>query len=184
MSILTGFITGQSIPDCTELSVKQRAFLDASIVPKESILRYNFPWRKCATPVREISLLEASWNNIRFCLGSMTPHFRTRFRDETMARIAGYDRVVLLAGSCGLELLDNLRFPVDLRKRLHVFAYGPVSRRVPLFASCRIIQGRNDHLSRIFHDEADHIVTCGHLDYLEQPETLAHFNSFYRTVIT
>lgn len=180
MKILAGFLTGHSVPGCTGLSPAQRDFLFRSAVPAACRLVHNFPWHETEPFPERIPIATASWNNVRHCLGSLGAGFRKRHRDAVVARFADCDAVLLLAGSCGLELLDNLDLPEETRRRLHVFAYGPVSRRRPEVASLRLVQGRRDRISRLFHRQVDHLLPCGHLDYLERPETLALFDGFYR----
>ena len=182
MKVIAGFITGHSVPGCTGLSRVQRDFLDGTQVPESCRLEHNFPWIESPSFPGKISLATASWNNVRHCLASLGTAFRRRHRDEVIARFDPFDAVVLLAGSCGLELLDNLDLPGATRERMHVFAYGPVSRRIPRVGSVWLVQGNRDFISRAIHRRVDHVVPCGHLDYLETPGTLALFDEFYRRV--
>ena len=64
------------------------------------------------------------------------------------ARLRLADRTLFLAGSSGLELLYNLDLPNADLARIHVFAYGPVARRLPACDAC-FVQGR-DLISRLF----------------------------------
>jgi len=122
-------------------------------------------------------------NNVGHYLGSRTATFREKHRAEVVARFAGMNAVILLAGSCGLELLNNLNLPAETRGRLHVFAYGPVSRRRPDVASCFLVQGDLDVISRAFHCEVDARSLCAHMGYLATAETLRLFEAFYRSIL-
>lgn len=180
---IVGFITGQSVPGCTGLSTEQQAFQKRTEVPAERWLQNNFPWHETYPFPEPFQLLAASWNNVRGYLASRQPAFAEQHRELVIQKLADYDTIILLAGSCGLELLNNLNLPKDLRARLHVFAYGPVSRQRPEVASCFIVQGERDWLSRFYHRQADRRYPCPHMGYLEAPETLTCFNAFYREVM-
>lgn len=180
---LAAFITGHSVRGCTGLTPAQLEFQRRSCLPPDRWLPCNFPYVRTGPFPAHVSLLSASLNNILHCLSSLTPQFRARHRDAVLRVFDGHDPVILLAGSCGLELLNNLHLPRPLLQRLHVFACGPVSRRLPSTASCRIIQGEHDLLSRCCHRNAHHRVPCSHLGYLAAPETLRHFNAFCAAVL-
>lgn len=182
MNHVVGFITGHSVRGCTGLSQEQREFQQRSIVPTANWLQYNFPWQETFPfPVR-FRLLSASWNNLWHYFESRRPAFRENHCSEVVARFAQYDAVILLAGSCGLELLNNLDLPAETRQRLHVFAYGPVSRHRPEVASYFLVQGVGDVISRTFHRHVDAHVFCPHMGYLAAAETLRQFDAFYRRV--
>lgn len=183
MSHIVGFITGHSVRGCTGLSQEQREFQQRSAVPPANWLRHNFPWQETFPFPEPFRLLSASLNNVRHCFQSRTPEFREKHHSEVVARFAQYDAVILLAGSCGLELLNNLELPLDARQRMHVFAYGPVSRRRPEVASTFMVQGGHDLISRVFHRHVDARFPCPHMGYLEAAETLQLFDAFYRRVL-
>jgi hypothetical protein len=159
------FCTGQSDPNGCALSSAQAAFLEALPAPGAVKLGVNFPYRRDTPPHREIGLLRASWNNARQYAASRRPRFARAHRASVMAMLQGADRHVLLAGSCGLELLANLALPPEALRRMQVFAYGPVARRAP---ECEVylVQGRRDWLSRACFHHPDAHVDCGHLGYL------------------
>ncbi len=85
------------------------------------------------------------------------------------ALLARADRTLFLAGSCGLELFNNLALPADTLRRVTIFAYGPVARRRPGCA-CLLVQGRRDWFSRRYFRTVDARVNTGHMDYLANPE--------------
>jgi hypothetical protein len=162
------FLTGQSDPEGCALAPSQTAFLESLPAPPSAKLARNFPYWESTPPHRETGLLRASWNNGRQYAAARHPTFAARYRPDVLAMLERAERHVLLAGSCGLELLAALALPADVLARVHVFAYGPVARRRP---SCDllIVQGRRDWLSRAYFPAADARVDCGHLDYLECP---------------
>ncbi|MDB6078347.1 MAG: hypothetical protein JWO82_2094, partial [Akkermansiaceae bacterium] len=141
------FLTGQSDPASNALSEDQRAFLDRlSFLPDEKFAR-NFPYRSVPRPFRKIPLLTASLNNSLQYLRSRQPRFAATHRDEIIRTFSPYDRVIFLAGSCGLELFSNLHLPADFTAKAHVFAYGPVSRNLPRCATLWRVQGSGDRIS-------------------------------------
>lgn len=179
--IIVAFLTGQSDPSGNALSPSQREFLFQSPVPRHHQLDLNFPYRPSAE-WRSTPLLKASLCNARQYLGSRVGSFPRRYREPFLETFGGFGKVILLAGSCGLELLVNLRLPEEFLRRLHVFAYGPVSRSVPRCATLWIVQGRGDVISKRWHRKADHVISCGHMDYLESGETAALFARFHHEV--
>ena len=183
MNHIVGFITGHSVRGCTGLSQEQRDFQKHSAVPTASWLPYNFPWYETFPFPESFPLLGASYNNVRHYFESRRTAFRETHRSEILARFAAYDAVILLAGSCGMELLNNLNLPAETRQRLHVFGYGPVSRRRPAVASRLLLQGQHDIISRLFHRQVDLQFPCSHMGYLVAAETLRQFDAFYFKVV-
>ena len=51
-----------------------------------------------------------------------------------------------LAGSCGLELFNNLALPTHLQGRCAILAYGPTARRMP-DTTVEVVVGRRDWIS-------------------------------------
>ena len=171
------FLTGASDPRSAALSPVQTAFLDALPAPDPWKVRVNFPYPDATPPYRETPLLRASWRNACQYLASRRPAFPERHRPRVLDRIAAAERTLFLAGSSGLELLANLHLPGTALARLHVFAYGPVARRLP-DCDCRLVQGRRDRISRAWFGGVQTRVGCGHLDYLRDPAVLAHCRAY------
>ena len=144
-------------------------------------MRVNFPYPEVTPPHRPAPLPRASWNNARQFLASRRAAFAARHRPPLLALLARAERTLLLAGSCGLELLANLDLPARELGRLHVFAYGAVCRRRPA-CDVRQVRGRRNWISRaltrIDLDRCDAWVAGGHLEYLEDPEVLALCRAF------
>lgn len=182
MSFVAGFITGHSVRGCTGLSHAQREFQARTCVPTEDWLQHNFPWHETFPFPETFHLLHASFNNVTHYLRSRRASFATSHREAVTQLLGKNDTILLLAGSCGLELFNNLRLPDDLRRRIHIFAYGPVSRQLPDVASYCLVQGTHDWLSRFYHPHAHHRYACPHMGYLHAPETLRLFNDYHRQV--
>jgi hypothetical protein len=180
------FLTGQSDPYGSALSPQQERFLDALPAPDDWKVRVNFPYPAATPPHRPTPLLRASWNNSCQVLASRRDGFAARFRPPVLALLGRAERTFLLAGSCGLELLANLDLPARELGRLHVFAYGAVSRRRPA-CDLRQVRGRRDWvakgMSRLDLGPDDAWIAGGHLGYLENPEVLALCSDFLNEAI-
>ena len=166
------FLTGQSHPSRTALSPAQARFLAALPAPVESKVTRNFPYPDqdpAGSPFAPASLLMSSLRNTWQYFASRRPPFAMRHRLLVAALLARADRTLLLAGSCGLELFNNLALPFDVLQRVTIFAYGPVARQRPDCA-CLLVQGRRDWLSRRYFRSVDARVNAGHMDYLADPE--------------
>lgn len=165
------FMTGQSDPSRCALSPIQRAFIDQLPVPTESRVPTNFPYTVDTGPHRDVPLLTASWHNATQYAASRRGRFSVRHQPAVLNMLDGAEHTILLAGSCGLELLVNLLLPDSVLRRLHVFAYGAVARRRPdcdLFIVC----GYADWLARAARLGADRMVHADHRDYLTSGEVL------------
>ncbi|UXI67119.1 hypothetical protein [Tahibacter amnicola] len=171
MDLQVAFLTGQSDPACCALSPSQSAFLDALPVPEHARVRRNFPYFEHGGEYRPVGLARAALNNLMQYRRARTADFAIRYRNTAVALLERARCTVLLAGSCGLELLNGLRLPPVLLRRVRVFAYGPVARQLPSCEVC-LVQGDSDRLSRWYFANAHHIVACHHMNYLEQESVL------------
>ncbi|KAB2930042.1 MAG: hypothetical protein F9K24_17775 [Leptonema illini] len=179
------FLTGQSNPNSMTLSPIQRAFLQAIPADESHKLYCNFPYvmpdSQKAMKYSEVSILIASKNNSLQYLFSRMPAFRRRYRQVLLERFKSVEHLLLLTGSCGLELFVNLDLPQSFLDRVSIFAYGAVARRLP---DCRImiVRGHNDWIAALWRLPPDHFVSSGHMDYLDREETLMALTSFMRSV--
>ncbi len=180
---IAAFLTGHSVRGCTGLSREQLEFQRGSAIPHDQWLAHNFPYHETFPFPEPVGIVRASLSNAAHLLESWLPTCGTRHRDQVAEIFHRHDAVILLAGSCGLELLNNLRLPDEILGRIHVFAFGPVSRRLPRTASHVFVQGTGDFYSRLCHRRPDHRVSCGHMGYLRSPETLDLFNKFCRQIL-
>ena len=166
------FLTGQSDPKRCALSPAQQAFGQALLAPGRRLHPANFPYWPDSPAHQHSPLPRASWHNARQFLRSRQAAFATRHRDTVTALLRGAPHTVLLAGSCGLELLLNLDLPADLLDRTSVFAYGPVARRAPAVARLQAVVGRLDPIARLGWRGPAVLVPGGHLAYLRSGTTL------------
>lgn len=171
------FITGQSDPGRCALSPVQRATLDAFIAHADGIdpVELNFPWHDDSAPWRPVPLLRASLANGRQYLAARrgTLHALSPAQcDAARARLLQAPRTLLLAGSCGLALLDALCAPFDAtqRARLRIVAYGAVGPRWPRGIDGLQLRGDRDRIAVRFgpgDGPPPRALACGHMDYLD-----------------
>lgn len=168
-SLQVAFITGRSRPDCWLLSPQQTAFFDRLGVPSAQRVGVNFPWQdQPEHNYQAPGLLRASLNNAREYLGSRQGDFVRRYQAQALSLFERADRTLLLSGSCGLELFNNLQLPGGVLSRISLFAWGPVARKRP---ACHhlLVQGHRDLISRLWFPQADIRIESGHMDYLTRP---------------
>ena len=163
------FLTGQSNWCSCQLNSAQRTIAD--ILSKEgiSVVPLNFPYDTQMEGYRESNLFTASLSNGLQYLFSRMATFSNRYREQVLRQFEDGSRYLVLAGSCGLELFNNLNLPNYVLKKVHIFAYGPVARGLPK-SQVTMLQGRDDWLSKRFFKQVDYQIECGHMDYLECPE--------------
>lgn len=181
--IQIAFLTGRSDRAGCALSPEQAAFLAQLAAPGRTLLPRNFPYPTHSAPHRRVPLWRASLANWAEFRAARRPSFAARYRPAVQAMLERAPRTVLLAGSCGLELLLGLDLDEAALSRIAVFAYGPVAHARP---RCRALlaQGRRDRLSRWFGPTPDRLVDAGHLDYLRAPEVLALCREFVAAIET
>ncbi|AWH36061.1 hypothetical protein C1929_04505 [Stenotrophomonas sp. ZAC14D1_NAIMI4_6] len=167
------FLTGQSDPARCALSPQQRAFGQALLAPGRVLHPCNFPYDAATPDHQPAALLAASWHNTRHYLRSRRPGFAATHGPALAQLLQAAPHTLLLAGSCGLELLANLELPPALAQRCSVLAYGPVARRAPQVAQLQVLVGRQDWVSRLGWRGARQWIDSGHMDYLQQPAVLA-----------
>lgn len=175
------FCTGRSDPARCALSPVQAAFLANLAAPGRRLVPVNFPYDEATPPWMHTPLLRASLANLREYLASRRLSFAERHRGSVLALLGRAPHTVLLAGSCGGELLANLALDAEALCRVSVFAYGPVARRLP---ACRLlsVRGQGDWLARWASPPADRIVPGGHMRYLSEPAVLELCRAFIADV--
>ncbi|MCW5202065.1 MAG: hypothetical protein QTN59_17240 [Candidatus Electrothrix communis] len=167
----TIFLTGQSDKHSCSLTPDQQKTAHELRKLGVEVQPLNFPYQERMAPYRKINILLASMANLQMFFQSRRPEFTSKYRSRFCEKISEYALTLVLAGSCGLEIINNLRLPDDVKKKLHIFSYGPVARKMPDI-SCTLVQGRHDGLSKYFFSKVDFSVNCGHMGYLQSPEVM------------
>ena len=163
-SVKVAIVTGLSDPESTRLSPDQMAFLDAMPMPEECKVRVNFPFLPTRTSDHAPSLAIASWNNGRQFLASQGRHFCDRAKPHWQALCDSTDRLLLVTGSCGHQMIDGIRDCQNV-PAVRVLALGSVRLGRCGFRSTRIL-GRRDWIACWFSPHCEHVLAgVGHLDY-------------------
>ncbi len=170
------FITGRSRRGNWSLSPSQQAFLQR-VAGHHQAVAMNFPWAVQPVSWQAAGLVRASLNNARDYLGARRASFVLRYRQQAVEMLTAAEHTLLLSGSCGLELFNQLSLPPALLARTSVFAFGPVARRRP---DCHhlLVQGKQDWISRCWFRQVDERLACGHMNYLAQPQLAALCDRF------
>jgi hypothetical protein len=171
--------SGLSDPSTCALSKAQRDFLDALEAPASTKVFRNFPWIDAEEVRAEPPLLRASWQNVRQYLGAKKPTFVTQARRHWRALRESTDTRLILALSCGLEILRHLLDEHDDPATLTILALGPVTRAWPVFP-CTLLYGSRDPIARMFSPQrsanlTSRVITIpavGHLDYFRSADVL------------
>ncbi|WP_299997258.1 hypothetical protein [uncultured Cedecea sp.] len=175
VSLQIAYITGRSQPGHAQLSPLQSAFISKLARPQRRLVSLNFPYvceTGALTGIPSPGLLTASFYNSRDYFTSRNRQFRARYQRCVTELLTQAPQTVLLAGSCGLELFNNLDLSSEVMASTTIIAYGAVARKRP---ACRhiLIQGHQDWLSRFYFRKVDLKVHCGHMNYLSNPDVLA-----------
>ncbi|SCC06305.1 hypothetical protein GA0061071_10536 [Kosakonia oryzendophytica] len=171
------FLTGRSCWGNWALSPQQLAFMHAISDEGQHCVAHNFPWLPQPEAWRQTGIVRASLSNMLEYLASRHARFVRCYRETALEMLAGADQTIVLAGSCGLELFNNLQLPAEVMPHIAIFAYGPVARQRP---TCRhvLVQGRTDYISRCWFPSPDKQIESGHMHYLTQPALPALCRAF------
>jgi hypothetical protein len=167
--VKVAFLTGLSNPASCSLSRAYQQFLFHLGCPEAWKIYLNFPYIPSADDTEDeekVSLLNASMANFRQFLGAPSPQYRESAQRHLTSLCASADALFLVVGSCGLEILNQAWTGAIDCDRVRIVALGPVARRRPC-ASCTLIQGAHDYISRLFFREVDVVLpNVGHMDYV------------------
>lgn len=171
--VKVAILSGLSDPATCALTAVQQRFLDALDVPADWKVRLNFPYvPSCSTPRPAPPLWRASMQNLRQFLIAGRVEYRQAAHRHWESLRRSCEHVVIVALSCGYEIIRQcLRIPATLAPS-HVIALGPVGWQSATF-SCTFVQGSRDYLSKCFFRAADIVLPgLGHIGYLEHPRVI------------
>ncbi len=171
------FLTGLSNPNCCQLSPIQKTFLRRLECPEAWKIYLNFPYldkpnntQQSSNPNLgvETNIITNSLFNIKQYFQASSQIYKTAATQHLSQLAASTNHLILLVGSCGLEILNHALTPNINKKLLHLFVYGPVAKSLP-DVNHTLIQGSNDFISKAFFQNVDlTIPNLGHLGYLEK----------------
>lgn len=159
------FLTGRSDPDNWHLSPAQLRFLEGVCATGRTPVLLNFPWRPCPGEWQPVPLWRASVHNGREWILAQRARFASQYQADFHKLLAGAKHTVILAGSCGLTLFNQLSAGASIHN-VSLFGYGPVAWRRPRCPHL-LVQGHDDWISRFSFGRADTVIEANHLNYLE-----------------
>lgn len=184
MKIKIAFLTGQSNPNSVALSKIQTDFMNSIPINEEWKCYKNFPYTDGLEDFKPIHLFLASYYNSRQYLLSRTKKKSDYYKELFLKEFHEVENIVLIVGSCGLELFCNMNLSSAFLERISIFAYGPVSRNLPKCKNLLLVQGKKDYISRLWKLPIDRYVSCEHLDYLSNKEVVEIFLGFLHANLT
>ncbi|MBL8818122.1 MAG: hypothetical protein JNL58_18995 [Planctomyces sp.] len=173
-------VTGLSDPESCRLTKSQRMLITPPDVDVQSVVRWNFPFTPDPS-VRTgeehleqvdpaIPLLRASFANSFQFLRSLTFGYQTLASPHWESLLQSTSRLLLITGSCGLQLINSWTGLAAYADRIRVLALGPVAFSRTMVPTT-ILQGSRDTLSRLCFRSPEILVTgTGHMDYWEDPQ--------------
>lgn len=171
------FITGLSNWNNNVLSPIQTKFLQQLKTHEGNKIYLNFPYVDNQQTYKEPHIIMASLSNAYQYILSKTKWI-TKQKEKLSQMVAQEDKLLLLSGSCGLELLRNMNFTKEEKEKIHIIAYGGVAARIPDFKYLTLVQGKKDWIAKIWIRDYDLKVESNHMNYLES-ETLLNFVNEY-----
>lgn len=174
------FLTGLSDPRSCALSKLQKHFLASLELPESYKLYLNFPYLP-SVGIENEPLWKASLHNTHQFL-SIRFHRATACRHlENLANSTS--NLILITGSCGLEILNIALTSTFAKKLEHVYALGPVAWQRPAYP-CTLIQGSSDYFSKLFFRNADmYIDDIHHMNYLESASVFKFINQHLKQLV-
>jgi hypothetical protein len=175
------FLTGLSNPRSCALSNIQKHFLTSLEVPEHYKLYLNFPYLPSTGEENE-PLWKASLHNTHQFFSIALHRTAARHHLENLA--SSTDALILITGSCGLEIL-NIALTSEVAKKLnHVYALGPVAWQQPVYPRT-LLQGSSDYLSKSFFRNADrYLDDIHHMNYLESDSIFKFINQHLKQLVS
>lgn len=167
------FLTGLSNPRSCAISKVQKQFLNSLELPEIYKLCLNFPYIP-ADGEEDTPLWKASFYNTHqfFSISSS----RALVREHLLQLTNSTEKLALITGSCGLEILNVGSSEEIIKKILHVYALGPVAWQKPDYP-CTLIQGSSDYISKLFFRKVDlQVNDIHHMNYLENKSVFDFIN--------
>lgn len=164
--IKVAFLTGLSNSASCSLSYEYQQFMSNLACPEAWKIYLNFPYIPNGEDGENVSLLNASLANFRQFLWAQSPRYREAAQRHLTSVATSADALFFVVGSCGLEILNQAWTEAIARHQVRIVALGPVARNRP-YASCTLIQGTRDYISRLFFRDVDVVIPdTGHMDYV------------------
>ncbi len=187
-------VTGLSNPANCDLHENQSDFLETLIACSKHVsdgdtsgmmVHKNFPFidsslqNDPANEARKPTLLMASFANMLQFLKCRSLNYRALSAPHWKQLFESTNHLIIITGSCGLQLLDDAVSQLDAPSKLDILALGPVvyrplAIRPPMRPGITIdaVQGTRDWISRLTYRGKSNLVRrLGHLGYWMNRET-------------
>lgn len=174
------FITGLSDWNNTTLSPNQKKFLDNLNINKSDKIYSNFPYLT-QRKYNKKNIIIASFSNALCYVLSKAGFYENK--THRLKKLLNENKIVLLlSGSCGMEILRNLKLSEEEKKKIHIIAYGAVAKKIPDFQNMILIQGKNDWICRIWIKDYNLRINSNHMNYLENNDFLNFVNDYIKKI--
>jgi hypothetical protein len=179
------FLTGLSNPQSCTLSKIQKQFMAALELPEIYKLYLNFPYIPSGGEEREPPWKASLHNSLQFLT---ITSLRALIHTHLVHLANTTEHLILITGSCGLEILNAGLNDEVTKKILHVYALGPVAQQNPddsIQYPCTLIQGSSDLISKLFfRNVAIQPSDVNHMNYLESKEVFEFINNHSQQLLT
>jgi hypothetical protein len=178
------FVTGLSDPNSCSLSLLYRQFM-AELDCLEAWKMYvNFPYIPGGNRLENTPIIKASLANSSQFLWARSPKYRAAIRPHLASIVASSDRVFFIAGSCGLEILNQAWTTAIAHDQIHIVALGPVARTCSPIP-CTMVQGSHDYISRYFFRQVDVLIPgIDHMGYMQDSDIFYLVNRHLRQIVS
>jgi hypothetical protein len=174
------FLTGLSNPRSCALSNVQKQFMKKLELSETYKLYLNFPYIPSEGEEHE-PLWRASLHNTQQFLKVSSYRMLAGEHLKRLAKTT--DHLLVITGSCGLEILNVALTDEVKKKLLHVYALGPVAWQKPVYP-CTLIQGSSDFISKLFFRLADiQPNDVNHMDYLGSQKVFEFVNEHTKQLL-
>jgi hypothetical protein len=169
------WLSGASDPFSSTLSDAEERFLESFTLPRDQVVWSNFPFTgPCKR--RHVPLPMAALSNVLQFLVASTPVYRWFAGRHWRALCASASSVLVVAGSCGAQLLRALERATPDGVAVHALALGPVAWRAPRCLDAALV-GTDDGYSRVFArslptELVEAVPGVDHMSYLESDDVV------------
>lgn len=177
MKYKIAFLTGLSNYGNNMLSPTQTQFLKQLNEKEENKIYRNFPYTNEQKIYKEPNIIYASLSNALQYFLSKT----SWIKKQTVCLkniLKEEDNLVLLVGSCGLEILKNMNLTQIEKDKIHIIVYGGVAKKIPNYQNTILVQGKSDWIARLWIKKYDIMIVSNHMNYLDSPELLSIVNNY------
>lgn len=163
------WLSGASDPFSAALSEAEERLLSSCGLAEDELVRANFPYAGSVVR-RRVPLPLAALSNVLQFLVASTPLLRWVCGRHWRALCCATPYVIVVAGSCGAQLLRALEHATPPGVTVRALALGPVAWRPPRSLELALV-GADDGYSRRFAraippDLVEACAGVGHMDYL------------------